>query len=77
MRPVQVMGAAVVGAIAGSLLAALWWTTRGRSLVCLGGCFAADKNLPPGDLTLAAGALAGAVLAVVALRFVVRLRSRR
>jgi len=77
MKPVQVVGAAALGAVVGVLLAALWWTARDRAAVCLGGCSASEKNLPPGDLTLAAGALAGAALAVVVVLAFVRLRRQR
>ena len=73
----KVLGAATLGAVVGSFLAGLWWTARDRTFVCLGGCSPSDKSLPPGDLTLAAGALAGAVLAVTVVLLVVRLRQHR
>lgn len=72
-----VAGTAALGALVGALLAALWWTARDRAAVCLGGCSAADKNLPPGDLTLFAGALAGAVLALAVFLLLVALRRQR
>lgn len=70
-------GAVALGAALGALLAGLWWVIRDRSNVCLGGCSASDKGLPPGDLTLVVGALAGAVLAVVVLLLALRLRHQR
>ena len=77
MKPVQVIGAAAVGAVLGGLLAGLWWTVRDRSLVCLGGCSASEKNLPPGDLTLMGGAVVGTVLTFAVVMLAVRLRGRR
>ena len=70
-------GAVALGAAVGSLLAGLWWVLRDRSGVCLGGCSASDKGLPPGDLTLVVGALAGAFLAVAVLQLALRLRRQR
>ena len=55
MNRVRVVGTAGLGAVLGAVAAALWWSVRGRGTVCLGGCSPSDKNLPPGDVTLALG----------------------
>lgn len=64
MKPKHVLIAASVGAVIGAVTSGLWWTVRDRSYVCEGGCSALDKELPPGDLTLMAGALGGVLVAV-------------
>jgi hypothetical protein len=65
VKPTHVLVAASVGAVIGVVASGLWWTVRDRSYVCEGGCSPLDKNLPPGDLTLMAGALGGVLVAVV------------
>ena len=67
MRTTSVLLAGCVGAVIGVVVSGLWWTVRDRSYVCQGGCSAADKDLPPGDIALLAGALGGLVVAVVLL----------
>ena len=67
MRTTHVLLAGAVGAVIGVVVSGLWWTVRDRSYMCQGGCSAADKDLPPGDTALLAGALGGILVAVILL----------
>jgi len=69
------MIAAVFGAAVGIAVSGFWWMWRDSTTFCEGGC--SGENIPPGDITLFVGAVAGAVLATCAWGLLLALRKRQ